>query len=576
MNFYVKLVSIAVFFQLLTCFDLVAQKALTTKTQESLSLAKESEARGDKRQATYYLNEAANAEWEQKNHAPAIDFFSKSLKLNQDIGNENGINGIYNNLGMIYNDISEYEKALEYFKKNLVGRRKGGDKVSIISSLINITVVINNLKRYTESIKYLEEALDIAREMGDTRQMRSCYGMLAETYEKIGDSKLMLHYFDLYKSFHEKVQGDREKVHLSEIERTRLQANNLTLEKQNQELALKNKEFELQKKDVTIHNQTLTRVRLLQNLNKNQLIIRYLQQDSINNDKIAKIQNLQIKETKEKNEAQHQQSRLIQISLIIGITLMCLLMGILLLRYQEKRKTNKELASQKEAIEKERQKSETLLFNILPKETANELKETGAAKPHLYQKVTVLFTDFQGFTQIADKMKPEELIEELNFCFSGFDEICKEYGLEKIKTIGDAYMCAGGIPVANDSNPIDAVNAALAMVDWMKNWALMKEIKGETVWHLRVGIHTGSVVAGVVGSHKFAYDIWGDTVNLASRIESAGEPERINISETTYHHVKAHFNCTHRGKILAKGKGEVEMYFVEGIKESRPASLLQL
>ncbi len=556
------------YFTYIACPCLQAQ---STKTVESLRLAQEKEAIGDKRQASYYLNEAADTEWGQKNYLPAIEYFIKSLKLNEEIGNANGINGIYNNLGMIYNDLADYDQSLSYFQKNLVGRRKGGDKVSIISSLINISVVLNNLTRHQESVKYLQEALAFAREMGDIQQMRSCYGMLAETYEKMGDSKSMLHYFDLYKSFHEKAQGDREKTHLTEIERTRLLAKTIELEKKNQELELNSKitrkDDELKQKEFTIQNYTLNKTRILQNLDKTQLIIHYLRRDSVATASAVKIQNMHIKETKDKHEARYIQNRIIQTALVVGLTLLLLLLSVLYVRYREHKKTSKLLAYQKTIIEKEQQKADALLFNILPKETANELKETGSAKPHLYEKVTILFTDFKGFTQIASKMQPQEVIEELNFCFSGFDEICQEYGLEKIKTIGDAYMCAGGVPVANDTNPVNMVKAALAMMDWMKNWALIKEAKGETIWHLRVGIHTGSVVAGVIGSHKFAYDIWGDAVNLASRMESAGEIERINISETTYKYVKDHFDCTPRGKIYAKGKGEVNMYFVEGLKQ---------
>jgi class 3 adenylate cyclase len=549
------------------CAQTITTTNLTSKSLEYIALAREKEGQGDKRQASHYFNEAASLEWERKNYNASIELYENSLRLNQQVGNVSGMNGIYNNLGMIYHDKGEYKTALDYFQKNLTGRRAGGDKVSIISSLINISVVQNNLQQHQNAIKSIEEALNIAREMGDSQQMRSCYGMLAETYEKIGDSKNMLRYFDLYRSFHEKVQGDRDKAHKTEMETARLQANNLELEKRNKELELEKKEFELKKKEQTIENQSQKQLKLLSSLDKNQLIIRYLQQDSINKANVVKFHELQAKEAKERHEAQRQRSRLIQTSLIIGLSLLALLMGILLLRYREKRKTNKQLAEQKEAIDQERQKADTLLFSILPKETANELKETGGAKPHLYEKVTVLFSDFQGFTQIASKMQPEELVQELNFCFSGFDEICKEYGLEKIKTIGDAYMCAGGIPISNDSNPKDAVRAAMAMVEWMKNWAAMKEIKNEPVWHIRIGIHTGSVVAGVIGSYKFAYDIWGDAVNLASRMESAGEAERINISEATYQLIKDEFVCSYRGKINAKGKGEVDMYFVEGMKD---------
>lgn len=221
------------------------------------------------------------------------------------------------------------------------------------------------------------------------------------------------------------------------------------------------------------------------------------------------------------------------------------------------------LSQLNKAISLQRDKSDQLLLNILPVEIAMELKEHGKATPQYYEMATVIFTDFKGFTQIATELTPERIITELNECFLAFDEIIDRHNLEKIKTIGDAYMCAGGLPVPNKSNPLDAVKAALEMQKFMQKWQQEKKAKGEPIWELRLGIHTGPLVAGVIGKNKFAYDIWGDTVNLASRLETAGEVGKVNISGVTYRYVKDHFNCTYRGKILVKNKGEVDMYFVE-------------
>jgi len=189
------------------------------------------------------------------------------------------------------------------------------------------------------------------------------------------------------------------------------------------------------------------------------------------------------------------------------------------------------------------------------------LKAHGKAKAKHYEQVTVMFTDFKGFTTIAEKLSAEELVSELYFLFKKFDEIISKYPIEKIKTIGDAYMCAGGLPTANNTNAKDIVNAAIEIQHWMSELKT-KDSRLKT-WELRIGIHTGSVTAGVVGDKKFAYDIWGDTVNTASRMESSGEAGRINISGTTYQLIKGQFNCEFRGKIPAKNKGEIEMYFVE-------------
>ncbi len=228
---------------------------------------------------------------------------------------------------------------------------------------------------------------------------------------------------------------------------------------------------------------------------------------------------------------------------------------------------NIELNDQKQALEREKEESERLLQNILPKEVADQLKNKGVVDPKPYRKVSVLFTDFQGFTKISEKLSPKEILKELGVFFEKFDEIIGKHHIEKIKTIGDAYMCVGGLPLRNHSNPLDTVLAALEMQDFAKKYNEQKIAEGKEPWNLRIGIHTGRVIAGVIGKKKFAYDIWGDTVNTASRMESAGEIGKVNISETTYEYIKDYFDCEERGKIEAKNKGLIKMYFVLGLKE---------
>lgn len=216
----------------------------------------------------------------------------------------------------------------------------------------------------------------------------------------------------------------------------------------------------------------------------------------------------------------------------------------------------------------ERDKSEKLLLNILPTTIAEELKQTGTARPVKFESVTVIFTDFVGFTRIAENLTPEGLIDELDKCFSYFDSVTEKYNLEKLKTIGDAYMCAGGIPNLNRTHALDAALAALEIQAFMNQMKALKEHLGYPYWELRLGMHCGELIAGVIGEKKFAYDVWGDTVNTASRLESSGTPGEINISAAVYEQVKFFFKCEYRGKVKAKNKGEIDMYYLRGLKRA--------
>ena len=210
-----------------------------------------------------------------------------------------------------------------------------------------------------------------------------------------------------------------------------------------------------------------------------------------------------------------------------------------------------------------KEKSDNLLKNILPDAIAEELKASGKAKARIYNSVTVLFSDFKDFTTISSDLGPEELVREIDVCFSAFDEIMKKYAVEKIKTVGDAYIAAAGLPKADPLHAENVALAALEIRDFISNRKKEKIQKGETYFELRIGIHTGPVVAGIVGVNKFAYDIWGNTVNIAARMEENCHPGKINISKATYQLVSHKFQCHHRGKINAKNKGMVDMYFLE-------------
>ena len=281
----------------------------------------------------------------------------------------------------------------------------------------------------------------------------------------------------------------------------------------------------------------------------------------------SEIERYQVNEEKAAFEAAEKESTLKKnrlLAIIFGLGL--LVAGGL---WFNTRRLNKQLASknikieeQRVLVEKERQRAEQLLLNVLPKSIAEELKNKGVAAPEKYDSATVLFTDFVGFTAIASSLAPEEIIEELNYCFTEFDEIADRHRIEKIKTIGDSYMCAGGIPDANSTHPSDAVKAGQDMIAFMNKRNAEHKRNGKTLWPIRIGIHTGELVAGVVGSSKFAYDIWGDTVNVASRMERGAEHDSINVSEETYQLIKDHFDCQFRGEIDVKNKGLMGMYRV--------------
>jgi class 3 adenylate cyclase len=225
-----------------------------------------------------------------------------------------------------------------------------------------------------------------------------------------------------------------------------------------------------------------------------------------------------------------------------------------------------ELERARSEIEAERAKSDGLLLNILPQAIARELRESGAVKARHYPSATFLFTDFQGFTGLAANMEPARLVQTLDQFFTAFDAVVAKHRLEKLKTIGDAYMCAGGVPEPNRTHPIDAALAALGIR------TAAARINRERVklrlapWEMRIGLHTGPAMAGIVGRQKFAYDVWGDTVNIAARMEQAGEAGRVNISEAVYHRVGHLFETNPRGSIEAKNKGQLAMYYLERIK----------
>ncbi len=248
----------------------------------------------------------------------------------------------------------------------------------------------------------------------------------------------------------------------------------------------------------------------------------------------------------------------------LGGIIAALILGSLFIGYRYQTRARKNLAAKNEIIAKEQEESKKLLLNILPENIAVELKEKGAAKARKHSDVSVLFSDFKNFTKVAERSTPEELVKELDYCFKGFDYIISQYpSIEKIKTIGDAYMCCSGLSGKHPKAAEDMVKAAMEIQEFLYDYKADRQSNSLPFFEARIGIHTGTVVSGVVGSKKFAYDIWGDSVNVASRMETNGDVGKVNISADTYRKIQHKFSCQSRGKISVKNKGMIEMYFVD-------------
>lgn len=242
------------------------------------------------------------------------------------------------------------------------------------------------------------------------------------------------------------------------------------------------------------------------------------------------------------------------------------LFGLVYLLKRENQDYEKNLRKINNELHTSNRKNEELIYNILPHEIAEELREKGEVEPRIYKNVTVMFTDFFEFTKTAEKLTAIQLVRDLDEYFTVFDRIIEKYELEKLKTIGDAYMCVSGIPQEREDHAIRMIKAAIDIRDAVELMFEERSAKGKDAWHIRIGIHSGSAVAGIIGESKFSFDIWGDNVNTAARMESSSEPGKINISETTYQIIQKQVECTFRGKVEAKNKGEMNMYFVEGLK----------
>jgi len=479
-----------------------------------------------------------------KDRELALSYYRRALPITEAIRDYDAIGTLAINLGEIFladdkhpdSKLLNLDSALFYFEMAL-DAYGGSSTYSISNALQSIGKVYSLQEDFDKAIQIQTEAYQVALARDAPLDMVLALTSLADTYDSMGDDVKAIVSYNQAKDIAVEIDApyETQSVYLG-LAKAYSKVSDFKQAYEHQELfntirdTLYNAEM-----DQALESKTLS-----YEIEKKQGQISLLEKDK-------ELKAVELKRQKAIRNG----------SIAFGILLL-VLAGGLFNKYKYTKRTNK-------VISREKERSDELLLNILPAEVAEELKDKGSAEAVQIDQVSVLFTDFKGFTALSEKLTPKELVRDLHECFSAFDLICETHGLEKIKTIGDAYMAAGGLPVPNNTHPTDAIAAALEMRDFVDEGKLKKTAAGLPFFEIRIGIHTGPVVAGIVGVKKFSYDIWGDTVNTASRMESSGEPGKVNMSEATYALVKdtPNLTFTSRGKIQAKGKGEMEMYFVE-------------
>jgi class 3 adenylate cyclase/Tfp pilus assembly protein PilF len=493
-----------------------------------------SELAGDKFRILIALNNVGGVYFiKPATYDKALEYYEKALKLCEELDKQTELGAISVNIGSIYYEKNDQTKALLYFNKAL---KAYGDTEGSLNAYTAIGKAYNKTGQFELALKNLNAGLVIAEKFKNKMGMVQARMGLGNVYLNKSDYPTALSQFSKAESLALELQANHE---LSDLY--------LVMARTFSKSANYKKAFEYQSlytsvKDSLDSEESRKKIGTLQfdiDLKQKQDAINLLTKDKALTDQQLKRQ------------------QLMKTAATVGLVLVMLIALLIYRNYRIKVKTHRIVDRQKAEIE-------GLLLNILPEEVASELQATGKSEPRYYESVSVMFTDFKGFTSIADKMAPQDLVEELSTCFVAFDEIMEKYNLEKIKTIGDAYMCAGGIPTPDKNHVENIINAGIEL----RNYALRHNQKrrdaGLVPWEMRIGIHVGPVVAGVVGKRKYAYDIWGSTVNIASRMESNGQPGKINVSSSVFELVKEKFDCSYRGKINAKNIGDIDMYFLEG------------
>jgi len=492
---------------------------------------------GDKKGIAESLHEVGIIYDYLNNYGKALEYYKRSLKIREEIGDKKGIAASLNNIGIIYHLTEEYEKALEYYQKSLSIRKELEDEKGIASCLNNVGVIYSIMKDYGKALKYCSKALEMVENMGNKYET-------ANILNNIGSFYMAMQQYDESLSYLERSLKIAKELDAKEILRENYEFHSdLCVAKNDYKKALEYYKLSVKEKDSILNEKSSKQVADMQ--------IKY------ESEKKEKEIELLKKDNKIKQLVINRQE-VTRNYVIGGLIFFLILTFFIYSRYRLKKKANKELEAANKLIQLEKEKSDQLLLNILPKRIADILKENGKAEPESYENVTVFFSDIVSFTKMSNDLEPKILIRELNELFTKFDQIIEKNHCERIKTIGDAYLCVCGMPEANPCHAENILNSAIEIIRYLKKRQRCSNIQ----WEMRIGIHSGRVVGGVVGVKKYIYDVFGDTINTASRMETNSKPMKINISESTYQLVKDKYNFFERGFFSVKGKGEMKMYFV--------------
>jgi class 3 adenylate cyclase/Tfp pilus assembly protein PilF len=503
--------------------------------QNSLNIKEEF---GDKRGIAQCLNNIGLIYMRRGDYSRALEHFQRSLSICEQISDKRGSAGILSNIGLIYKEEKKYSIALDYAQRSLVLNQEIADRKGMASSFNNIGEIYFVQGDFSHAMEYYRKSLEINEEISEKQGMAGTLINIGRAYNEQGNQLQAI-------TWCKKGLKTAKEINIIEEQRDACDC----LYDAYKAMGINDKALEYHE-SITALNESLQADETTRKLQQMEFSKQMIADSLIHEEEKLRVEIAHDAEVRRKN-------RIRNIFIISAVFLLIGLVG-LYMRVIYIRKAKK-------AIEREKDRSDGLLLNILPAEIAEELKEKGKADARKFENVSILFTDFKEFTQISEQLSAEELVGEINTCFESFDDICKKYGIEKIKTIGDSYMAAGGLPVPSDDSVNNTVMAGLEMASCMVNIRQKREIEGKTAFEMRVGIHTGPVIAGIVGVTKFQYDIWGDTVNIASRMENSGVTGKVNISKSTYELIKDDpaFKFHSRGKIQTKGKGEMEMWFVE-------------